>query len=175
MKTLRVHDKDFALLTAIIATSRLDPLNSLMDSIAEAQTGGTMEAVGKYGDLPFATSDFKEPTEEQLADQPPQQLELPLDDPNETILQEAQRLVCGARQRDYAHPLDNGLRIAQMWEIILGFPGITPQQVMLCMAAVKIARQIATPKRDNLVDLAGYALCAQMATEEEERRAARVA
>jgi hypothetical protein len=35
---------------------------------------------------------------------------------------------------------------------------------------VKMARQQATPKRDNLVDIAGYALCAQMIAEYEDEQ-----
>lgn len=73
-----------------------------------------------------------------------------------TILQEAQKAVYGDRQADYGKVKDNFRRIAQMWEAILQCP-VTPEQVGLCMCAVKIARQCHKPKRDNLVDLAGYA------------------
>ena len=38
--------------------------------------------------------------------------------------------------------------------------------------ADQIARQIQTPKRDNLVDIAGYAKCLEMIYETEERKSA---
>jgi len=44
-----------------------------------------------------------------------------------------------------------------MWAAILGIPEVTPEQVGLCMVAVKISRQVNKAKRDNLVDICGYA------------------
>ena len=88
---------------------------------------------------------------------------------SETILEEAQRLVGGDRQTSYGHPLDNMTRVAQMWTAILGVD-VTPQQVGLCMMALKISRQCNAGKRDNLVDIAGYAAVVQMCLDEKERR-----
>ena len=88
---------------------------------------------------------------------------------DETILQEAQRLVHGDRQADYGHPLDDFTRTAKLWSAIVGFP-VTADQVGLCMAAVKISRQCNHPKRDNMTDLAGYAATVQMVAEERARR-----
>lgn len=85
------------------------------------------------------------------------------------ILEEANSLVNGNRQADYGHPLDDFQRTAKMWTAILGFP-VTPEQVGLCMCAVKISRQVNHPKRDNLVDLAGYAATVEMVIEERKRR-----
>lgn len=87
------------------------------------------------------------------------------------ILEEANGLVNGARQGDYGHPLDDFTRTAAMWSAILGHP-VTPEQVGLCMCAVKISRQCNRPKRDNLVDLAGYAATVDMVIEEKARREA---
>jgi hypothetical protein len=87
-----------------------------------------------------------------------------------TILEEAQQLVHGDRQQAYGHPIDNFTRIGQMWSAILGAP-VSAEQVGLCMAALKLARQCNRPKRDNLVDAAGYAATVQMVVEERERRA----
>jgi hypothetical protein len=87
-----------------------------------------------------------------------------------TVLDAAQQAVHGDRQKDYGHPLDNFTRIAQMWSAILGAP-VSAEQVGLCMAALKLARQCHRPKRDNLVDAAGYAATVQMVVEERERRA----
>lgn len=85
------------------------------------------------------------------------------------VLEEANTLVHGARGVDYGHPLDDFSRTAAMWSAILGFP-VTPEEVGLCMCAVKISRQCNAPKRDNLVDLAGYAETVNMVIEERERR-----
>lgn len=87
----------------------------------------------------------------------------------ETILEEAQRLVHGDRQQDYGHPLDDFSKTAAMWSAILGCK-VTAEQVGLCMMTVKISRQLNRPKRDNLVDAAGYAATVQMVIEERGRR-----
>ena len=88
---------------------------------------------------------------------------------SETVLQEAQRLVYGDRQADYGHPMDDFTRTAAMWTAILGMP-VTPEQVGLCMIAVKVSRQCNHPKRDNMTDAAGYAGTVQMVVEERARR-----
>lgn len=75
----------------------------------------------------------------------------------ETILEEAQRLVHGNRGDDYGHPAEDFTRTGRMWGAILDRPDVPPELVGLCMAALKISREVHRPKRDNLVDLAGYA------------------
>jgi hypothetical protein len=87
----------------------------------------------------------------------------------ESVLLEAQRLVHGDRGADYGHPLDDFSRTAKLWSAILG-QDVTPEQVGLCMCAVKLSRQCNKPKRDNLVDLAGYAETVNMVIEETTRR-----
>lgn len=89
-------------------------------------------------------------------------------DERESVLNEAERLVHGARNVDYGHPLDDFGRTAKMWTAILGVP-ITAEQVGLCMCAVKISRQCNRPKRDNMVDLAGYAETVQWIGDEREK------
>ncbi len=75
--------------------------------------------------------------------------------PEPTILEEAQGLVRGDRQDAYGDTFANQSRIAQMWSAILGVQ-VQPEQVCLCMVAVKISRECHNPKRDNAVDGAGY-------------------
>lgn len=99
----------------------------------------------------------------------------------ESALQEAQRLVHGDRGAAYGHPIDDYTRTGRMWGAVLdgwlrqqpGFadiprvPDIDPRIACLLMAAVKISREVNAPKRDNRVDLAGYAECAQMVAERQ--------
>lgn len=87
------------------------------------------------------------------------------------ILQEADTLVHGARNDDYGHPLDDFSKTAKIWSAILGID-VTPEQVALCMVGVKISRQCNRPKRDNLVDGAGYFATLEMVLAEKARRAA---
>lgn len=89
---------------------------------------------------------------------------------SETVLEEAQRLIVGDRNQAYDHPLDNFGRIAAIWSVIFGIP-VSEEQVGLAMVGVKIAREAYSPKRDNLVDGAGYFGTIQMVKEERERRA----
>ena len=87
-----------------------------------------------------------------------------------SVLLEAQSLVHGDRQTAYGHPFDDFSRTAAMWSAILGVT-VTAEQVGLCMCAVKISRQCNAPKRDNMVDLAGYSETVQMVIDERTRRA----
>jgi|TARA_R100001530_G_scaffold13555_2_gene12440 hypothetical protein len=82
----------------------------------------------------------------------------------QSILEEAQRLVNGDRGKNYGHPIIDFTRSAKMWSAILG-TNISPQQVGLCMIAIKLSRECNVHNRDNLVDCAGYALTVQMIEE----------
>lgn len=95
----------------------------------------------------------------------------PAKNEKETALQEAQRLVHGDRGADYGHPIDDYTRTGRMWGAILGIGDIDPRICCLMMAAVKISRECNKPKRDNRVDLAGYAECANMIAERQESAA----
>ena len=74
-----------------------------------------------------------------------------------TIATEAVAVVTGPRQAAYAHPRVNFQRIADLWSPILGIT-VTAQQVALCSVQIKIARELHTHQRDNLVDAVGYLL-----------------
>lgn len=72
------------------------------------------------------------------------------------ILQEAHRLTHGERDKNYGTPYQNHLRIAKMWSVVLGVE-VTPSQVALCMATLKIARLVETPNHlDSFIDGAAY-------------------
>lgn len=66
------------------------------------------------------------------------------------------------RGERYGHPSTNFARIGSMWEPILGVD-VSPQQVGLCLIALKLARLIETPDdQDSIHDLAGYAATLEM-------------
>jgi hypothetical protein len=83
----------------------------------------------------------------------------------EAILDEAKRLVCGDRQASYGPPDQDFQRTAKMWEALLGVYikngvlVIPPKAVAMCMIALKLSRETHMKKRDNAVDIAGYAHC----------------
>jgi hypothetical protein len=74
-----------------------------------------------------------------------------------SILTKAEEIINGERAKDYGSTLDNFGRIAKLWSVILGVE-VTPEQHILCMVAVKMARLCNSPKHmDSIVDIAGYA------------------
>lgn len=89
--------------------------------------------------------------------------------PPESVCQEAERITGGERQASYGHPVYDFTRTARIWEVILDRPAgaITPGQVGLCMIGVKISRYLHKPKRDSLVDIAGYAKTVQMCADHD--------
>lgn len=89
-----------------------------------------------------------------------------------SILDTAKVLTSGTRQQDYGHPREDFERAAQMWTAILSSKlvtgaTVTDGDIPLCMIALKLARQAHRHKRDNLVDIAGYARTAAMLVGEE--------
>ena len=94
---------------------------------------------------------------------------------NESILEEAQRIVHGPRQVDYGHPRDNHTRTASLWVAYLcgkygECPALDAEDVCFLNLLQKVARQMNAPKRDNLVDAAGYINTVAMVLDEQERR-----
>ncbi len=85
-----------------------------------------------------------------------------------TILQEAEMLVSGQRQKDYGPPIESFSNIAQMWSAILR-TDVRYADVALCMIALKVCRYRNKPTRDSLVDIAGYARALELCAEEPDR------
>lgn len=74
-----------------------------------------------------------------------------------TLLDKARATIFGPRQSDYGPALENHARIAAVWSMVLGIP-VTPEQVVMCMVGVKLARLAHTPNHeDSWLDIAGYA------------------
>jgi hypothetical protein len=90
-----------------------------------------------------------------------------------SIAEEAMAIVSGARQQTYGHPSKNFQDTARLWSVVLGIE-VTPQQVALCMVHLKLAREVFSPKRDNLVDAIGYLLAYDATGEEENEKTIRI-
>lgn len=93
----------------------------------------------------------------------------------ETLLQEAQRLVHGDRGDNYGHPIEDFGRTAGMLTHLLSDKlrkdvTLTARDVWMIMVCVKLSRERNRPKRDNRVDIAGYAETGQMVEDEAQRR-----
>lgn len=97
-----------------------------------------------------------------------------METPRESVLTEAAGLITGDRNQSYGSPTQNFSDIAGMFTIQLGHKlkdgeRIEPGEVAELMALVKLCRMKAQPKRDNWVDLAGYAACGFEADAESGR------
>lgn len=81
------------------------------------------------------------------------------------MLHKAEALINGDRQQDYGDKLQNFAQIAMLWQGLLATKlkvtsAITPEDVALCMMAVKMARLAKSPDhKDSILDIAGYAGC----------------
>jgi aminopeptidase-like protein len=80
-----------------------------------------------------------------------------------SVLEEAQTIIYGDREKTYGHPAKNLKTIANMWTAYMnnmddGNFTITAKDVAAMMMLVKVARFANDPThRDNLVDVCGYA------------------
>ena len=75
------------------------------------------------------------------------------------LLADAEAAVNNDQNADYGNPNQDFKRTAEFWSTFLGV-AITPTQVGMMMALLKISRSAWSPgRRDNYLDLAGYAAC----------------
>lgn len=89
---------------------------------------------------------------------------------DEDILQEAMRLTSGDRQNSYGPPDQDFRRTADMWtglfrDMLKDDASFEPFHVAQAMILLKMSRQLHQRKRDNWVDVAGYARCGQICDE----------
>ena len=82
----------------------------------------------------------------------------------ESVCEEAQRIQGGDRQQDYGSPAKNFQDIANLWSTYLKVAldidvDIKARDVAHMSILMKISRNVHKPKRDNWVDMAGYAQC----------------
>lgn len=85
------------------------------------------------------------------------------------ILDAAKALISGDRQQTYGDASEDFTRTGRMWAAVLGLAEVTPVQVALCMALVKVGRLCETPThQDSWVDICGYtALGGEIATADD--------
>ena len=85
----------------------------------------------------------------------------------EDVLETAESLVMGDRNKDYSDPSDNFKQTAGLWSEYLNVK-IHPHDVAVLMILAKVSRLSTSPgKMDSWVDIAGYAACgAEVATGE---------
>jgi hypothetical protein len=77
----------------------------------------------------------------------------------EDVCDVAKRLTSYDRQLDYGSPIEDFTKQARMWSVILN-TNVTPQQIAMCMIAVKLCRMTNSPRhRDSAIDVVGYARC----------------
>ena len=84
----------------------------------------------------------------------------------ETILEEAQRITSGDRDRQYGHPRLHWSRTVGAINAMFG-TSFEPHEWGYCMILDKLAREQNGHKRDNLTDCAGYARCVERCLEVE--------
>jgi hypothetical protein len=95
---------------------------------------------------------------------------------DESVLEEAARIVAGDRAEAYGSPADHFARVGRAWSAILeahcGYPvdDLPPRIVGLMMISFKVDREANRSRRDNLVDIAGYAECVAATLEEARGR-----
>lgn len=80
------------------------------------------------------------------------------------VLQDAANVIEGARQSHYGNPDVNIGRTAELWSAYLG-RRVTERDVCMLNILQKVSRDVFCGKRDNLVDIAGYARCAELITD----------
>lgn len=82
----------------------------------------------------------------------------------ETVLEEAARIVNGDRREAYGDVRESFMRICDLWSGYLGYQ-LTVSDIAHMMILMKVSRNAKNFKRDNLVDICGYARCAEMLLE----------
>ncbi len=87
-------------------------------------------------------------------------------------------IVTKDREDEYGAPEDNFARIATIANVVLASKlaaPLTPLDVSLFLASVKLGRIGHKPSLDSLVDLAGYAVCGASLFQETPAAATRLA
>ncbi len=92
-----------------------------------------------------------------------------------SILVEAEKIVGSDRQLQYGHPSNDFARTADMWtglfrDKLAKHNIFYPEDVAKAQICLKLSREMNLHKRDNLVDIAGYAKCLEMIWDKRNRQ-----
>jgi hypothetical protein len=87
----------------------------------------------------------------------------------ESVTAEAERITTQERNHSYGPPHEDFAKVTGMALALWGRGPQTPKEHAMYMVLVKLAREAHEHKRDNLVDIAGYASTIQQIVEWEER------
>ena len=97
-----------------------------------------------------------------------------MEDPRRQLLEDAADIVTGGRAQVYGGPEDNFARIASLQEVYLTLvlearpEPILPHDVAILNILQKVARLVESPNhRDSWLDIAGYAACGYVCTDQE--------
>ena len=82
----------------------------------------------------------------------------PADADAEDVLEEALRITSGDRNNQYGPPDQDFQRTAALWSAMKGVE-FNAREVAMFMILLKLSRETHQKKRDNSVDIAGYARC----------------
>lgn len=85
----------------------------------------------------------------------------------EDVLQEALRITSGDRQNQYGPPNEDFARTAKMWTALKGVE-FEARDVALFLICLKLSRETHQRKRDNAVDIAGYARCLHLCNKSDD-------
>lgn len=135
-----------------------DTYSYVLRSIGESRD--LVAALMKMGDHPLIPSTDNTETKQQKS---------------QPAYEEAEGIVHGDRQAAYGHPLDNYSRLSTVWTALLDdklkpTQTISAEDCTMMLAAMKLVRQMHTPKRDNIVDTHGYLMVHDMIGKERDRR-----
>lgn len=89
-----------------------------------------------------------------------------------TILEEAAHLTGGPRREAYDHPLHDFSRSVGAFNALFSEylkKPLLPEHWGIIQILTKLSREVHCPKRDNLVDTAGYAECISLIHKEKEK------
>ena len=86
---------------------------------------------------------------------------------HKSILSEAEEIVNGSRQADYGDAKESFTKVASVASVMTG-KELSPDDCCAVLMAVKLVRESFRHKRDNLVDLCGYAEIMNRINEKEK-------
>lgn len=94
-----------------------------------------------------------------------------------TLLEEADSIVNGDRAKAYGHPADNHRCTAALWAAFLNRKygaglELTAEDVCWLNILQKVSREANLPKKDNVLDVVGYALNVDMIQQRNQNPAA---